>query len=117
MTIALAILIGLLCGGALFFFLYHTETKSNLEARQFKKEQSKLLKGLQEKKNAFDKELTQERLIKQEEIRLALQNLESTYKETEELYQAKTKEFEDEYEGEAHSYSAILVDFEEVDDE
>ena len=27
------------------------------------------------------------------------------------------EEFEDEYEGETHHYSAILVDFEEVDDE
>ena len=98
MIIVLAILIGLLCGGTLFFFLYHTETKSNLEAKQFKKEQKKLLKGLQEKKDIFDKELTQEQLMKQEEIRLALENLDKTYKDTEALYNTKTQQFADKYE-------------------
>ena len=98
MIIVLAILIGLLCGGALFFFLYHTETKSNLEVKQFKKEQKKLLKGLQEKKDIFDKELTQEQLMKQEEIRLALENLDRNYKDTEALYNTKTQQFADKYE-------------------
>jgi hypothetical protein len=76
-TILLVILCFLLGAAAMYICL--VARGRDVEKKEFKKSQSKVLNGLKEKKDIFDKELTQEHLIKQEELRRSLEQLNRNY--------------------------------------
>jgi hypothetical protein len=57
-----------------------------IEKENFRKSQEKVLKELKEKKDSFDKEITQEHLIKREELRTALEQLTNDYNKKKENF-------------------------------
>lgn len=68
-----------------------------IEKENFKKSQNKVLKELKEKKDSFDKEITQEHLIKREELRVALEQLTNDYNKEKENFQQKSDELVQDY--------------------
>ena len=64
----------------------------------FQESQEKIMIGLKEKKNAFDKELSQEQLIKREELRKKLEDLDKNYEDQKQSYKIKLDEIKEDYE-------------------
>lgn len=94
-TILLVILCFLLGAAAMYICL--VARGRDVEKKEFKKSQSKVLNGLKEKKDIFDKELTQEHLIKQEELRRSLEQLNRNYNKEKQNFQQKTEELTQDY--------------------
>lgn len=79
----------------LVYLALKTRTKEIEE--DFFNSQAKAIKGLKEKKEAFDKELTQEQLIKREELRQELERINSDYNKQRQSYEEKTEELKVNY--------------------
>lgn len=94
-TILLIVFCFLLGAVAMYYCL--TARSHGVEKKEFQKSQSKVLKGLKEKKDSFDKELTQEQLIKQEELRRSLEQLNLSYRKEKQNFQQKTEELTQDY--------------------
>lgn len=68
-----------------------------IEKENFKKSQEKVLKELRKKEDSFNKEITQEHLIKREELRVALEQLTNDYNKEKENFQQKSNELAQDY--------------------
>lgn len=81
MTIGLAIFIGIIVGIIIALVIFYFSTKAHNDEldKDFLQSQNRVMKDLQKKKDAFDKELTQEQLIQREKLRQALEELNSDY--------------------------------------
>lgn len=93
------IIVGLMIGlviGIIGYNIYDNYfSKESREA--FNTSQDKVMKGLKEKKDAFDKEMTQEQLIKKEELRRKMEELNNSYKDAQYNYNTKVNELEQDF--------------------
>lgn len=94
--VVIGLIVGLIAGIGIYYIIDYKNSISSKEG--FKKSQSKVMKDLKEKKDAFDKEITQEQLIKQEQLRLQMEELNNSYKKAERNYQHRVQELEDDFE-------------------
>lgn len=100
MIYVIMILIGLAAGIGLALLRDYFSTKSTLPRQKFMREKSNVLKDLKEKKDAFDKEMTQEGLIQRERLREEIQRLQNQQNIEEEAFTAKRQALEDSYKNE-----------------
>ena len=93
-------IIGLAGGLGIAILRDYLSTRSSLPRQKFRQEKSKVLKDLKEKKDAFDKEMTQEALIQQEKLRQEITKLQLQQEAEKQSYISKKQTLEDSYKNE-----------------
>ena len=93
------VIVGLMIGLVIGIIGYNVyDSYFSKESREaFNTSQDKVMKGLKEKKDAFDKEMTQEQLIKKEELRQKMEELNKSYKDAQCNYNTKVNELEQDF--------------------
>lgn len=112
MEIIIAIIIGLCAGAAIYFILNYRDGNIDFVKSKFQKEQEAILKGLSQKKEYVEKEMT-------DELREKLSKLQQNYKEKEQEYNTKKLSLEEEYESRREellkNYNEVQQHYKELD--
>lgn len=94
--IYLVILVGILVGWGIANLI--NNHKNPVPRDQFKRSQNKVLKDLKEKKDQFDKEITQEQLIEREKLRQAVEELNREFDSEKQHNEEKLQTLKEDYE-------------------
>lgn len=97
MGVFLGVIAGIILSTIFFIICFCWFDKSHPLNTDFKKSQSKVLKDLKEKKDNFDKEITQEQLIKKQALQEELKRLDVDYQRKADDYKDKIEELEEDY--------------------
>ena len=97
MEVFLGVIAGIILSTIFFIICFHWFDKSHPLNADFKKSQSKVLEDLKEKKDNFDKEITQEQLIKKQALQEELKRLDIDYQKKADDYKDKIEELEEDY--------------------
>lgn len=92
------VLVGIIVAVVVFVILNFATSKV-VPRDDFQRSQEKVLKGLQSKKDAFDKEISQEQLLKREQLRQEMERLNQNLRNKEDDYKEKVQQLQEDYEG------------------